>query len=118
MAQQGKNLPALQETWFQSLGLKYPLEKEMALTPVFLHGKSHGQRSLVGYCSKGYEESDTTEHVYTHKNKERHTPNSHHIHCWPYQLFLRFCHNSTTYAVTQRLNYNLHQLLYEIKWKG
>ena len=25
------------------------LEKEMATTPVFLPGKSHGQRSLVGY---------------------------------------------------------------------
>ena len=26
-----------------------PLEKEMQPTPVFLLGKSHGQRSLVGY---------------------------------------------------------------------
>ena len=26
-----------------------PLEKEMAITPVFLPGKSHGQRNLVGY---------------------------------------------------------------------
>ena len=25
-----------------------PLEKEMATTPVFLPGKSHGQRSLAG----------------------------------------------------------------------
>ena len=25
-----KNLPAMQETWVQSLGWKYPLEKEMA----------------------------------------------------------------------------------------
>ena len=27
---------------------KTPLEKERATTPVFLPGKSHGQRSLVG----------------------------------------------------------------------
>ena len=31
-------------------GLKAPLKEEMATTPVFLPGKSHGQRSLVG-CS-------------------------------------------------------------------
>ena len=30
MAQMVKNLPAVQETWVQSLGLEDPLEKEMA----------------------------------------------------------------------------------------
>ena len=30
-------------------------------TPVFLLGKSHGQRSLVSYSSWGHKESDTTE---------------------------------------------------------
>ena len=30
-------------------------------TPVFLPGKFHGQRSLVGYSPWGYKESDTTE---------------------------------------------------------
>ena len=30
-------------------------------TPVFLPGKSHGQRRLVGYSPWGHEESDTTE---------------------------------------------------------
>ena len=30
MAQTVKNLPAMQETWIQSLGLEDPLEKEMA----------------------------------------------------------------------------------------
>ena len=29
-------------------------------TPVFLPGKSHGQRSLVGYSPQGHKESDTT----------------------------------------------------------
>ena len=33
------------------------------LTPVFLPGKSHGQRSLVGYSSQGHKELDTTEHA-------------------------------------------------------
>ena len=30
-------------------------------TPVFLPAESHGQRSLAGYSSQGYTESDTTE---------------------------------------------------------
>ena len=30
-------------------------------TPILLPGKSHGQRSLVGYSSWGCKESDTTE---------------------------------------------------------
>ena len=44
-----KNLPAMQETWVQSLGWEDPLEKEMQLTAVFLPGKPHGQRSLADY---------------------------------------------------------------------
>ena len=49
MAQMVKNLPAMQETWVQSLGQEEPLEKEMATYSVFLPGESHGQRSLAGY---------------------------------------------------------------------
>ena len=33
MAQQVKNLPAMQETWVESLGLEDPLEEEMATHP-------------------------------------------------------------------------------------
>ena len=33
---------------------KIPLEEEMATTPVFLPGKSHGQRSLTGYSPWGH----------------------------------------------------------------
>ena len=33
-------------------------------TPVPLPGKSHGWRSLVGYSSRGHEESDTTERLH------------------------------------------------------
>ena len=42
-----KNLPAMQETWVQSLSWDDPLEKEMA-TPVFWPGESHGQREEPG----------------------------------------------------------------------
>ena len=35
-----------------------------AETPVLLPGKSHGQRSLVGYSPWGLKESDTTEQLH------------------------------------------------------
>ena len=35
-------------------------------TPVLLPGKSHGQRSLVGWSPWGHEESDTTERLHFH----------------------------------------------------
>ena len=66
MAQTVKNLPAMQETQVRSLHWEDPLEKEMATTSVFLPGKSHGQRSLVGYSPWGREESDTTERAHYH----------------------------------------------------
>ena len=37
-------------------------------TPVFLPGKSHGRRSLVGYSRWSHNESDTTEHARTHRD--------------------------------------------------
>ena len=65
-----KNLPAMQETWLetqvQSLGQKDPVEKEWQPTPVFLPGKSHGQRSLAGCSPWGHKESDTTSLLSTH----------------------------------------------------
>ena len=42
-----KNLPAMQETWVQSLGQEDPLEEDMATHSVVLPGKSHGQRSMM-----------------------------------------------------------------------
>ena len=35
-------------------------------TPVFLPEKSHGQRSLAGYSTKGHKESDMTEQLNTY----------------------------------------------------
>ena len=58
-----KNLPAMQETWVQSLDQEDPLEKDWQPTPVFLPGESHGQRSLVGYSPWSYKESDTTKRL-------------------------------------------------------
>ena len=50
------------------IALVYPVvrEKAMAPTPVLLPGKSHGQRSLVGYSPWGHWGSDTTERLHFH----------------------------------------------------
>ena len=61
MAQLVKNLPAMWETWVQTLGQEDLWRREWQPTPVLLPGKSHGQRSLVGYRPWGHKESDTTE---------------------------------------------------------
>ena len=44
---------------------KIPRMSKWQPTPVFLPGKSHGQKTLAG-CSPGVAESDTTEHLSMH----------------------------------------------------
>ena len=56
-----ENLPAMQETPVRPLDPEDPLEKEMATTPAFFPGESHGQRSLEGYNPWGCKELDRTE---------------------------------------------------------
>ena len=63
-----KNLPAVQETWVQSLGQEEPLEKGWIPTPIIFPGKFYGQRSLVGYSSWGCKESDMTERLHPSNN--------------------------------------------------
>ena len=58
VAQPVKNLPAMQETWVQSLGCKDPLEKGKATHSIFWPGEFHGLDSPWG--SK---DSDTTERL-------------------------------------------------------
>ena len=48
----------MQEMQVQSLGREDPLERKWQLTPVFLLGEFHGQRSLVGCSPWGYKELD------------------------------------------------------------
>ena len=43
----------MKEMQVRSLGQENPLEEEMAIHSSILPGKSHGQRSLVGYKLKG-----------------------------------------------------------------
>ena len=56
VAQTVKNLPAMWETWVQSLGWEDPLEKEKIPSPLFQPGEFHGLQSPWA-CK----ESDTTE---------------------------------------------------------
>ena len=44
---------------------KSPWRRKWQPTPVFLPGRSHGRRSLVGYSPWGHKELDTTEHAHT-----------------------------------------------------
>ena len=80
VAQTAKNPPATQETQVWSLGLKILWKREWQslgkyprdiwikanIQAIFLPGEFHGQRSLVGYSSKGRKEGDTAEWGFFH----------------------------------------------------
>ena len=57
------NAGGLQKHRFNPWVRKAPWRKKWQPTPVFLPGKSHGQRSLAGYSPWGRKESDVTEHT-------------------------------------------------------
>ena len=61
MAQRVKNLPAIQETQFPSLGREDPVKKEIATHSRFSPGEFHGQTSLAGYSQWSHRESNMTE---------------------------------------------------------
>ena len=48
---------------------KIPWRRKWQSTPVFLPGKFHGKRSLVGYSPWGCKETDMTEHACTQMSK-------------------------------------------------
>ena len=52
---------SMQEMQVQSLGQKTPWRREWHPTPVFMPGKSHGQRSLVGCSARDGEEPGAAE---------------------------------------------------------
>ena len=55
-----KNLPAKAGDGFVLWVGKIPWRRKWQQSPVFLPGKSHGQRSLVAYSPWGQRESDMT----------------------------------------------------------
>ena len=98
MAQIVKRLPAMRETWFNPWIGKISWRRKWQPTPVLLPGKSHGQRSLVGYSPWDGKESDMTEQlhivmvtqsVWSPRNRRR-------IACHPHSQ------NQTAFQVTQR----------------
>ena len=73
IAQTVTNLPAMQETWVQSLDWEDSQEKEWQPTSVLLPEESHGQRSLAGYSPWGSQKSHTwlsNRHIYKWKRIE------------------------------------------------
>ena len=61
-----QNLPAMQETWVESLDEKDPWRREWQPTLVFFPGEYQGKRSLVGCSPKGCKEADMPEHTDKH----------------------------------------------------
>ena len=70
MAQQVKNLPAMQEMRVQSLGQKHPLEEEMATHSSILAWRIPWTEEPSGLHPKGCKESNTAEHAHTQKRKQ------------------------------------------------
>ena len=64
-----KKLPASVGDAGSDSGLgRFPWRKKWQLIPVFLPGKSPGQRDLVGYSPWGLKESDMTERLHSNTN--------------------------------------------------
>ena len=67
IAQLVNNLPTMRETGFDLRVQKIRWRRKWHPTPVFLPGKSHGQRSLVDSSLWGLQEPDMTEQLtFTH----------------------------------------------------
>ena len=64
VAQRLKHLPAVWETWVQSLGREDPLEKEMAIHSSILAWRIPWTEEFGGLPSTGRRESDTTERLH------------------------------------------------------
>ena len=107
MAQQVKNLPAMQETQempVRSLGGEDPLEEDRQPTPVFLPGESHGLRNLGGCSPQGHKKQDMTEHsavwglqCYCRKILKYFTQR-HHSEKYPLRFLLTKCFSGIKHA--------------------
>ena len=64
VAQMVKRLSTMRRPGFNPWVGKIPWRRKWQSTPGLLPGKSHGQRSLVGYSPCGRKESDTTERLH------------------------------------------------------
>ena len=64
MAQTVKRLPAVRETWLQSLGQEDPLEKEMATHSSILAWRIPWTEEPGSYSPWGHKGSDMTERLH------------------------------------------------------
>ena len=62
---------------------KIPGSRKWQPTPVFLPGKSNGQRSQAGYIPWGHKELDMTEHTHIHTEKCIYCLECHLVHFLP-----------------------------------
>ena len=60
--------------WFNPWVWKIPWRRKWQPTPVFLPGEFHRQRNLVGYSPWGHRESDTTEQLTQHIQRDATQP--------------------------------------------
>ena len=63
VAQTAKNLPAMQETWVQRLGLEAPLKKGMSTHSCILAWRIPWTEKPGGYSPCFHKESDMTEQL-------------------------------------------------------
>ena len=77
-----KNPPASanKRHWFDPRVGKIPRSRKWQPAPVFLPGKSHGQRSLAGYSPWGRKELDRTQRMHAHMRMRTHTHTHTHTH--------------------------------------
>ena len=76
-----KHLPAMWETWVQSLGQEDPLEKEMATHSSILAWRIPWTEELGELQSTGRKELDTTERLHFHFDED----------CQVYMCVLTLC---------------------------
>ena len=70
VAQMVKHLPAMQETWVQSPGWEYPLEKEMATYQSILAWRIPCTEEPGRLHPRGHKEWDTTEQLSTARHSQ------------------------------------------------
>ena len=100
----GKKSAAKQETWAPWIR-KIPWRRKWQPTPVFLPGEFHGQRSLVGYSSRGCKESNITEWLNMRMHACAHTHTHTHI--------VRRPGAASLWGFTRR---SVHSLLFQSHW--
>ena len=65
-----KNLPAMTRHRYKPWVRKIPWRTKCQASSVFLLGKSHRQRGLMGYSPWGHKESDMTDHTHIPMNSK------------------------------------------------